>query len=403
MSRRAIHALLFAAGLALTSCSNGNAPKSGNSASPSGQPSAPTVDASKVRFRGLDIVDAQTAFVFGETQDTAAQNVVVKTADGGATWSVVLRIPAKDVQGTAVSDLQAIDFVDGQNGVVMDEDGATYATSDGGATWTGAFGGQMTRRFPAKEPEEETIPEFSGVVATSAREGWALGVQQIDPPAGDKAAPTVTAPVVFHTSDGGATWKSAKVEAGEVSVPAHRIAFGSPQVGWIVGGDAEVADEGNLDVVFRTKDGGSSWQKVPVKTGLVLTDVAFVDANRGFVVGSTDDEGAETSIFETKDGGSTWQAVAKAPAALYAIRFADDQKGWAVGAEGAIMSTSDGGSTWSEAKIGDLANGGVSVARPKMVGASDEEQSAFFYGIALTEPNRGWIATDEGIFEYRRK
>jgi photosystem II stability/assembly factor-like uncharacterized protein len=407
MQSRAIVALAGVFGLGLLSaCSGGAPPKPPPSQDPLLKTAPATPASADTSLRGLDAVDGRTVFAFGVVSGADPQNIVVKSIDGGATWAVVLRVAGKDVEGSPASDLKSIDFTDAQNGVAMDEDGAVYATADGGATWTVTYGGQMTKRFPPPDDDDENVPELSGVYFAGARNGWAVGVGEVSSGEGksnEKRESPAYRPVVLRSTDGGATWKRAQVDAGATAASLQNVVFATPQDGWAVGGDPEIEDPPQSDVLVRTKNGGASWQAVAVKTGLVLTDVAFVDATRGVLVGAKAEAGAETEIFTTKDGGATWQSTGKAPAALYALRFADAQTGWAVGANGTVLTTGDGGATWTGTKLGDLSSGGVSLARPRPVGASEDEQSAFFYEIALLEPGRGWAATDEGVFEYRKK
>jgi photosystem II stability/assembly factor-like uncharacterized protein len=71
-------------------------------------------------------------------------------------------------------------------------------------------------------------------------------------------------------------------------------------------------------------------------------DVQALSADRAFVVGYAG------KIVETTDGGRTWtNRPSGSDAALYSVRFVDDQVGWISGQDGVILHTTDGGKTWS--------------------------------------------------------
>jgi photosystem II stability/assembly factor-like uncharacterized protein len=83
-----------------------------------------------------------------------------------------------------------------------------------------------------------------------------------------------------------------------------------------------------------------------------LTDVTFIDPDRGFAVG---DRGA---IWRTEDGGRHWRLTASPVACRWeSVTFIDELNGWIVGGSvqqlthqstGAVLRTSDGGRTWTQ-------------------------------------------------------
>lgn len=71
---------------------------------------------------------------------------------------------------------------------------------------------------------------------------------------------------------------------------------------------AGLAQEGAAKV-FRTKDGGQSWEKVfeTSEAGVFLDGVCFLDKSHGFIFG--DAIGDEVYLLETHDGGKSWRRV----------------------------------------------------------------------------------------------
>ncbi len=89
----------------------------------------------------------------------------------------------------------------------------------------------------------------------------------------------------------------------------------------------------------------SPWQPVPIATKANPLDVAFTDANHGFLVGSN------RLILETNDGGSSWEERAldlpeEENFRLLSIAFQGDE-GWIAGQPGLLLHSTDGGQNWS--------------------------------------------------------
>ena len=89
----------------------------------------------------------------------------------------------------------------------------------------------------------------------------------------------------------------------------------------------------------------SPWQQVPIATKANPLDVAFTDANHGFLVGSN------RLILETNDGGSSWEERAldlpeEENFRLLSIDFQGDE-GWITGQPGMLLHSTDGGQNWS--------------------------------------------------------
>ncbi|MEB3166084.1 MAG: photosynthesis system II assembly factor Ycf48 [Cyanobacteriota bacterium] len=89
----------------------------------------------------------------------------------------------------------------------------------------------------------------------------------------------------------------------------------------------------------------SPWQAVPLATRSNPLDVAFTDADHGFLVGSN------RLILETADGGASWQERAlelpeEENFRLISIDF-KGREGWIVGQPGLLLHSTDAGQNWS--------------------------------------------------------
>lgn len=125
----------------------------------------------------------------------------------------------------------------------------------------------------------------------------------------------------------------------------------SPDAAWAVG---------ERGVILQTIDGGARWTLADSGASPHLYGVDFVTAQTGFAVGGEEAGAASFTniIVKTSDGGKTWRSrhISGLPGVLKAVRFANDQKGWAVGGRGTILTTSDGGETWTAQQSGTTSD-----------------------------------------------
>jgi photosystem II stability/assembly factor-like uncharacterized protein len=221
------------------------------------------------------------------------------------------------VSGTT-AHLTSIDFVDplhgwaggGQTG----DASVLRQTVDGGVTWT--TGGSLPGNI-----------NYNALAFADSQNGWAGGN-----PSNAK---------LFHTTDGGMTW-TLQLNAGFNTVYD------------IVARDANTAWSAQGGGVYRTTDGGASWDH---STGLSNgISISFPTATDGWAV-SDQNTGVKPRILVTHDGGATFttQLVSADPVldgrALSNLFFSDAQNGWAVGSNGTIIHTSDGGMTWVDQSV----------------------------------------------------
>ena len=88
------------------------------------------------------------------------------------------------------------------------------------------------------------------------------------------------------------------------------------------------------------------WEPVNFKKDIELTDVAFVSALEGWVVG------AKSTILHTKDGGKNWEVqmggdADSADKVIDTVLFLDPTHGWGRGLSEKLLRTTDG-STWQD-------------------------------------------------------
>lgn len=153
--------------------------------------------------------------------------------------------------------------------------------------------------------------------------------------------------------------------------------FISPTEGWVVG---------DLGRVFKTTDGGLSWQRQEVAGRNPFFGVSCLDSQRAWV------SSLAGRVYRTTDGGATWtEQQTPVDRNLFKIAFVSPQRGTAVGDFGAIVHTEDGGETWQEVllpedfKLPDSAlDSGVL------------PNDALLYGLSFVDETHGWISGEFG-------
>ncbi len=130
--------------------------------------------------------------------------------------------------------------------------------------------------------------------------------------------PTAPIPLVWYTADGGETWaKSSSLDigqGGDFYAPGN-IQFVDLLHGWLL---VHVGKAMSHDYVFifSTQDGGKTWQRIVdpwldnLDMSCTKTGLTFADAKNGLATG--DCNGVVTNsvyLYRTSDGGNTWQKV----------------------------------------------------------------------------------------------
>jgi photosystem II stability/assembly factor-like uncharacterized protein len=195
---------------------------------------------------------------------------------------------------------------------------------------------------------------------------------------------------VWKSTDGGVNWKPLFEHESTSSIGAIAVADSDHNV--IYAGTGEACIRGNMsygDGVFKSIDGGQSWKNIGLRdtqhVGAVIIDprdpnVAFVAA-----LGHAYGPNAERGVFRTRDGGKTWEKVLYKDDRTGAIDVVFDPNNanilfaslWQVmrtpysldsgGPGSGLYKSIDGGTTWKRLEGNGLPEGilgriGVSVS-----------------------------------------
>lgn len=229
--------------------------------------------------------------------------------------------------------------------------GGVWKTVDAGQHWRNVSDGFFN--FPAIGALDVSLSD-PGVIYAGTGEG--LQRQYISPGDG-----------VYKSSDGGETWTHVGLPKTR-HISRLRVHPGNPDIVYVAAmGDmfGPNAERG----VYRTTDGGETWQQVLYKgetTGSVDLDIdrrnpdVVVAAMNHHVTYPWDEEsgGSTSGLFKSEDGGDTWADITRNPGMPtglvgkigIAISPADSNRIYAFiesdKGEGGIYRSDDGGSSW---------------------------------------------------------
>lgn len=331
------------------------------------------------RLTAVHFSDASSGWVLSGDDSEMLGWVASSTTDGGQTWSTPAALPLDDVANIDYSVFEAFAPQGGASAVFMETDAlvggmddatTVWRTTDGGATWAVA----------GKLPDAE----IGDMTFSSPTAGWATGawlwrttdggmswhkVRQAPRPARIVVVGNDTwvigASASLHSSDGGVTWMSSKVNGSAA-------AFADRSDGWVANG----AD------YQRTTDGGAAWAHL---TNAPLPGIGSLSAVPGGTVW-----GVAGHVVVSPDAGRHWRVTSRR--AVNAVAAVSSRQAWAVTSRGVIIHTIDGGHHWT-VQAGHVSTPLLSVAfvdtRHGWVGGAG--------GVILrtTDGGRRWIYSRE--------
>ena len=207
---------------------------------------------------------------------------------------------------------------------------------------------------------------------------------------------------VWKTDDAGVTWRNVSDPFFKTgSVGAVSVAQSNPDVVYV--GMGEACLRGNLssgDGVYKSIDAGKTWKHMGLPDSSQIGRMRIHPTNPDVVyvaaIGHPYGPNLERGVFRTKDGGTTWQKVLfvndrtgaadiamdpSNPQVLYATTWEMLRTPWNItttGPGGGIYKSTDGGDTWSRLTAGlptsNLGKIGVDVSpvNPQRVWATVE-------------------------------
>jgi photosystem II stability/assembly factor-like uncharacterized protein len=195
---------------------------------------------------------------------------------------------------------------------------------------------------------------------------------------------------IFKSTNGGTSWVPMSDHQSTSSIGAIAVADSDHRV--LYAGSGEACLRGNIsygDGVYKSTDAGQTWTNVGLKDsrhiGRVLIDPRNPDVVLVAALGHAWGPNSERGVFRTTDGGTTWQKVLykdentgaidlafdpKNPSIVYASLWQVRRQPWSFNSGGpgsGLYKSTDGGLTWKQLQGNGLPDGplgriGVSVS-----------------------------------------
>jgi photosystem II stability/assembly factor-like uncharacterized protein len=182
---------------------------------------------------------------------------------------------------------------------------------------------------------------------------------------------------VWKTDDAGRTWQPIFDDQPTQSIGAIAVAPSDPNILYVGSGEGLHRPDLSVgDGIYRSADGGRTWRHLGLTDGQQIPDLAIdpKDPNRVFaaVLGHPYGPNAERGIYRSRDGGVTWQKVLSKdvdtggsavaidpsrPNLIYAALWQDrlgpwEDKNQFQGTGGGLFKSADGGDTWQRLGAG---------------------------------------------------
>jgi photosystem II stability/assembly factor-like uncharacterized protein len=295
---------------------------------------------------------------------------VLNTTDGGVSWSSE-GIPA----GGANYPPTAVAFFDAVNGVGFNIAGYLVKTTDGGMSWTQ---GALINEYAVLYYCALACTQNGGVVLAGGNFS-----RHSDASVMNTFEVYANLPLLYHSSDGGNTFENLV----KLPVPEYTFAGAASDINHaiVIGGEA---------TVYKTNDGGVSWEKllngsILASLGYYFSSVAMVDSNTAYIVGGPG------LIIRTTDGGTSWDLQTPGLTDyFYGCTFRDANHGFVVGDNGILLFTSDGGTHW-------INRSNSTLTRMNDIAPTDSDtwSGVNYRGMILKTTDNGitWDSTDPGM------
>jgi len=185
---------------------------------------------------------------------------------------------------------------------------------------------------------------------------------------------------VWETGNGGRTWSPIFDNQSVASIGALAVAPSNPNVIYVGTGDADMrADIQQGNGMYKAVDAGKSWTRIGLtdsqQIGRIIVDPRNVEVAFVAALGHPYAANPERGVYRTRDGGATWQKVLGRnndsdtgaidlafepgnPSVVYAALWQTRRTPWSVyppsnGPGSGLFKSTDGGDHWIELHVTD--------------------------------------------------
>jgi photosystem II stability/assembly factor-like uncharacterized protein len=236
----------------------------------------------------------------------------------------------------------------------------------------------LSAQGPAPAPIEKPKGPFDGLVFRNI--GPATPSGRVDDLAVLESNPSVfyvgaATSGVWKTVNNGTTFKPVFDNEGSASVGAVAIGRTDPNLVWVGTGENNNRQSSSWgDGIYKSTDGGASWRNMGLRASKQIARIIVdpVDFNVVYVAALGDlwGAGGERGVYKTSDGGLTWQRVLFVDdntgatelvmdpgnnKVLYAATYQRQRQTWGMNGGGpgsGIWKSTDGGQTWTKLETG---------------------------------------------------
>jgi photosystem II stability/assembly factor-like uncharacterized protein len=212
---------------------------------------------------------------------------------------------------------------------------------------------------------------------------------------------------VWKTTDAGRTWFPIFDGQPTGSIGALAVAPSNPDIIYVGSGEGlRRPDLSTGDGIYKSTDAGKTWQHLGLRDGQQITNILVdpQDPHRVFVavLGHPYGPNSERGVFRSTDGGETWQKILykdedtgatdlafdpQNPQILYTDMWSSRRPPWTTGSPleghtGGLFKSTDGGETWNPLSKGLPTNA--------------QGLGRIGFGISPSNPNRIYALVDAG-------
>jgi photosystem II stability/assembly factor-like uncharacterized protein len=214
---------------------------------------------------------------------------------------------------------------------------------------------------------------------------------------------------VWKTENAGRSWSPISDQGIPIgSIGAIAVAPSRPNVVYVGTGEPDIRSQHSYGIgMYKSTDAGKTWTHIGLEAsehiGRVVVDPANPDRVYVAVLGHVYEPNPDRGLYRSTDGGATWQKILfqandpdnvgaidvaldpKNPRVLYASLWATRRPPWSVYAPsnmpgGGLFKSTDGGDTWKQ------LTGGL---------PHDEFVGKIGIAVARGNPNRLWAVVDD--------
>jgi len=279
-----------------------------------------------VPYYSCNVINSNTFIIGGQSGS------LYKTTDGGATWSQL---------STSTNIIaNSINFISDTEGMAVGNFGVVYKTTDGGVNWTLIDLGELITFNSIQILSLNTIL-ICGNAGVMYKIDNGLNIQ-MNRGTSQRLTNITTKNDTFYIVGENGTLLSVDNSGNQWNTINTGFTNHFYCMEWynnsaFIGGGTY----SNSGIILKSSDGGQTWSEIELGSLKNVNDIELKNGFGYFV-------GENGSIFKTIDGGTSWQASSSnITSSLYGVAVLNDNTAIAVGSPGKILRTTNNGVSWS--------------------------------------------------------